>query len=297
MKKINHLLTTEEKEIILNYFLFSKENAKKVVSDFALQTIKKYSKLYDHVRDLEDLRNASKNLDVEINLIWEKDTNLTAQMYCLKHRLYKDSYSKMKIFRFFNSDMTMKDIHGETALMKLSKNIYGLRTIYAILIGEECVKSLNKKNDTANIAKLTKDNMAKMYGYHFNDFNHEGDNIITLSLKSLSDKLISVPVSKHSEYVIESLELLEKLKNAWFENIQRVYGEKTKYFIDLGLKSIDLLIKCCDKEQNVSTNKYNYGYIRKEIAEIKKEFDSILLNINLNEDLKEKNVESKKMKV
>ena len=298
MKNINHILTSQEKEIILNYFLFSKEGAKKEMSDFALQTIKKYSNMYSHVNSLEDLRNASRNLDVRVNLIWDEENNLTAQMYCLKHRRYKDSYAKMKLFRWFNSDMHMKDIHGETALLKLSKNMFNLRTINSILIGEDSVKKLNRANpNSLELSKLTKDSIGNMYGYSFFDFNNDGDNVIILSLKSLNQKLREVKVHKNAETIIDSLCFLENLKDAWFLHFENVENKKNKVAFNFIKDCIDSLFNLCVEEEKVNAKKYNFTMIRREISLIKEEVLKAILNIDLNESLSVKKEENKKIKI
>lgn len=298
MKNINHILNSQEKEIILNYFLFSKEGAKKEMSDFALQTIKKYSNMHSHVNSLEDLRNASRNLDVRVNLIWDEENNLTAQMYCLKHRRYKDSYAKMKLFHWFNSDMHMKDIHGETALLKLSKNMFNLRTINSILIGEDSVKKLNRANpNSLELSKLTEYSIGNMYGYSFFDFNNKGDNVIVLSLKSLNQKLTEVKIHKNTETIIDSLYFLEKLKDAWFLHFEHVENKKSKVAFNLVKDCSDALFNLCVEEEKVNAKKYNFTMIRREISLIKEEVLKAILNIDLNESLSVKKEENKKIKI
>ncbi len=298
MKNINHILTSQEKEIILNYFLFSKEGAKKAMYDFALQTIKKYSNMYDHVNSLEDVRNASRNLDVRVNLIWDEKSNLTAQMYCFKYRRYKDSHAKMKLFRWFNSDMRMKDIHGETALLKLSKNMFNLRTISSILTGEESVKRLNIASpNSPELSKLTKDSVANIYGYDFFDFNNEGDNVIILSLKSLHQKLMDVKVHKNAETIIDSLCFLEKLKSVWFLHFGNVENQKSKVAFDLVKDCSDALLNICVEEEKVNAKKYNFTMIRRELYKIKEEVEKVVLSIDLNESLSVKKEENKKIKI
>ncbi len=277
MNIINHELNAEEKKIILNYFLFSKESSKTVMSDFALSTVKKYSNLYNHVKNLSDLRNASQNLDVVINLIWDKENNITAPMQCLGDRRYKDSYSKIKMFRFFNSDMSMKDINGETAIMKLAKNESNLRSINSIL--------------------MVSQNTAEIYGYNFFDFNNDGDNVVMIALKTLNKKLIDLQFN--GDAILECFEMLSGLQNAWMDKLQEVSEENTKNFLDLVKENIKLLVQYCeveDKKPNKIFN-YNYQYLLEEIDQVEKEVDSCLLNINLRNSLSQNVVENKRRKI
>lgn len=284
MKIINHELSSEEKSIIFRYFIFSKENAKKVMSDFALSTVKKYSNLYNHVQDLSDLRNASQNLDVVINLIWDNETNLTAQMECFGDRRYKDSYAKIKMFRFFNSDMSMRDMDGETAIMKLAKNPNNLRSITPILMESQNVP--------------IKDSVVKNYGYNFFDFNDQGDNTITLALKTLTEKLVDYNPNQ-ADFILECFEMLSGFKDAWMDKIQEVDDGKTKYFMGLAKKNIQLLLKCCDIEEKNPKKifNYNYQYLKEEIFQVEKQVDNCLLKISLGHSLPEKVVENKIKKI
>lgn len=273
MNKIRHILTSEEKEIIENHFIFNRQNAKKNFLQFCVNTINKYSEMGF------DIKNVPRNPDYSIDLIWEDSTNTTAIMHCFSHPRYAESNSKFKFFKFFNPDLKLKDINNETAVMKLGKNVNNISSV-SMIVGV--------------------DSNSVDYGYDFNDFNNDGDNLISISLKSFKNILYKKTPKMSQIDVIEILSVMEKVvmyTNIWCDNNANINQEKNKEFLTLSKEYVSILKEKFALFEKGLFQNFNYQYINNELLNADKKLTSNLLNINLHSELNSNEKMTRKLKI
>lgn len=275
MKKSKHILNQEEKNILLNHFVLKKENSKKDFFGFLSRIIKDYS------GEDFDLRNVPIEPNYSIELMWDEEINQTARMYCVSHPKYSHSNTKQKHFALFNGALSYKDNLGNTGLMYLAKNPNNGFVMLGVISGTE--------GDSE-------------FDYHFNDFNNDGDNVVSMALKSLAESITpssnntknSILKSYSAEMeVFSKIDRLSILSREWFSKNEGCPKQKNTEVFQIIEESIDGLKKMCSRLEKAELSKYDFKIIYQEINNIEK----ILMANKLKDELSINSSTNRKMKI
>lgn len=234
MNIYNHILSEEEKTIIENHFINNGENSKKYFEEFTINTINKYS-LSSFDLKHKWRKPPQKNIDYSINLIWDKETNTTAMMYCFSHSKFLLSNAKWRHFKTFNGDVNFQNNNGQTALMCLSST--------------PCINKLNSDADDFIINLL-------IHPLNF-DLSKKDNQDKTFHIYFFERYLKQIPTDcsvKTSYSFIRKVKFLEKIISHWIDTVKNNDKEKILFVAETAL-SISSFVKKINFKANTGISK------------------------------------------
>jgi hypothetical protein len=266
MKIIEHILTEEEKFILENKFVLSKNSSKINFETFTSHLISRYT------GNPFDFRVQPKNPEYSIELVWNKDLEQTALMRFFADYKFSLSNSKMKGFKIFNGDVNRVDINNESAILKLARNRGQLNVIQMLMRNNED-------------------------GFNFKQINNDGDSIHTLALETITKDMNAPQNISHLDMkifdLIKKVDLIRSLLENWIEEIKGKNEELDNKVYKVGKSTIDLMVEKIKEREETLQNKYNFGMLFEDLNYS----DKLLLSQKLKEDLPHKRNLNKRSKI
>ncbi len=266
MKIVEHILTQEEKFILENKFILSKNSSKINFETFTAELISRYTGV------VFDFRLQPKEPNYSIDLIWDKSLNQTALMRFFGDYKFSLSNSKMKGFKIFNGDLNRVDINEESAILKFARNRGQLNLLKMFFNNNEDnfnFKQINKKDESVHSIGL--ETVIK-------DIQSPAD------LSRLDMKIFDL---------VNKVDVIRAILKNWIEEIKGVNTTLDNKVYQNGKCAIDLMMNKIKMHQEVHQQKYNFEMLISDLSYS----DKLLLSHKLKEELSQKNGENKRSKI
>lgn len=267
MKKIEHILTDEEKVILENKFIYNKYTSRINFEEFTSNLISKYT---------ENPFNISRQPRVpehSINLIWDKELSQTAMMHFFSNKSFSLSNSKMKGFRIFNGDINVLDIYEENAIMKLARNRSQINLIKMFLRNNEDgfnFKQISKNKESIHSVALET---------VIRDVTSENRNFLQNDLGILD--------------FINKVDLVEMVVKNWVIDLKGTNPDLDNKIFNLSENTIIVIRNALKDREEKHNKKYNFSMLFESLNNTEK----FLLSYKLQGELKINLIVNKKIKI